>query len=150
MGEAAMRVLAAVNEALRGREAGMARARLRAGRKIEEIGEVIVAAWFKALPPTSGPIGDIDEYELSAAFSNILDKECVAVLDTSTKIHVAIPYIFDDVKNHKELIEYLHSHYDQSDSGTNMTNPFNCRNRPLRQRKFSEDMGQALFFGCGK
>lgn len=131
----------------------MARAELRVGRAIEEIGQTIVAAWASALPQRDGdPILPLDAASLSAAFSNILNANCIAVIDkpgsgtTLPTIFIAVPYPPATYKD--GLVDYLHLHYRESDTPNNPKNPFSPR--PSRKRKFSEDISQAVFFGCGK
>jgi hypothetical protein len=142
----------------------MARTRLKAGRTPEEIGNAIVAAWYAALPDaTTGSIGLIDVPALTAALSNIIDSTVEVVLDEESVTHIVVPYIFDVVHTRPELAAYLHTQYDNSDRPTpeGEKNPFNPRNKKkqgpgagsnahARKRRFGEDLGDALFFGCGR
>ena len=134
----------------------MSRATLRPAKKVDDIGDVIIAAWFKVLPDNDGDsIGDIDPSELSAAFSSILDAKCIAVIDKKganadqDTLYISVPY--PPVTSKNKLIQYLHDHYNSSFDQNNQKNPFNPKH-PNKQRKrpFSEDFGEALFFGCGK
>lgn len=105
----------------------MARARPRRRRRLSEIGEVILAEWYRVLPEKSGdPVLPMDPNALSAAFNNIVEAKCIAVLDNEpgfTKILVPWP----PATSRDELDEYMRKNSD-----------------------FISGMGVAALFGCGR
>jgi len=109
----------------------MSKAKSKQPNQEEIIGDIIIAAWFEALPDQVGdPIATLDEAELTAAFSRVLDTPCRAVIDPPNLVHVAVPY--PPARSKDELITYLHNHFDDT------------------TRRFSKDLADATLFGCGR
>jgi hypothetical protein len=123
----------------------MSKAKIRHDRRVRELAEVIITAWFKAVPDTVGS-GNVqwpppDAAELSAAFNGIIDPDdarCVALVepkpDTSTgkpiyTIFIPVPY--PPASNKVDLIAYLH-------------------NQEQLDPEHVEHFGKALIFSCGR
>ena len=108
----------------------MPRARPKHAGTEEIIGDIIIAAWFEALPDQVGdPIANLDPDELSAAFSRVLDTPARAVIDDPPDlVHIPVPP--PPARSKDELITYLHDHH--STAG----------------RPFTKDLAVALLFGC--
>src|SRR6266446_9934838 len=129
----------------------MARAALRPGRSYEEIGAAIVAAWFKALPDVTTPgVGPtpIDAAEMTAIFNDILVQNCVAVIDTATTLHIAVPYPPEASKT--DLADKLHKYtqnYDKPPGDPNYPKDHPLDPKKHKNKKFSDDMGYAIIFG---
>lgn len=123
------------------------KAKFKGVENVEGIGQIIVAAWFKALRTGQ----QIDANELSAAFSNLLDVRCVAVVDEPGVIHIPVPLPPETTVT--KLVKYLHDGYKASISGSDKKNPFNPKNIKKHKgimRTFAEDLGDASLFGCGR
>jgi len=59
------------------------------GVDFEPVGRIILAAWLKSLPDTSGdPKSPIDLGEISAALTGLLNVQVEAVVDQDSKIYV--------------------------------------------------------------
>jgi hypothetical protein len=105
----------------------MARARAKRGRKLTEIADTILAEWYRVLPETSGsaPL-QMDVFALTAAFNEILDTQCLAVLDeVGQPIKIVVP--LPPVDTRAALDAYVQ-----------------------RNGDFAAGMGAAVIFGCGK
>lgn len=106
----------------------MARAGTRKGRSAKDIAEVIVAEWFRVLPSANEPRDpwEMDSNSLTAAFNEILDEPCVAIVDKKgLPLNIAVP--MPPVKTKEELLEYLN-----------------------RNKDFFVGLGTASLFGCGR
>ena len=130
----------------------MAKGTPRSGRSFEEIGQVIVAAWFKALsddpnvPPTP-----IDKDEMTAAFKNILVEDCEAVIDTATKMYISVPY--PPEKTRMLLANKIHlytQNYNLPPGDPNYPKDQPCNPLHHANKSFAEDMGYSIMFGCGR
>lgn len=107
----------------------MARAGTRKGRSAKDIAEVIVAEWFRVLPSTAEPMRDpweMDSNSLTAAFNEILDEPCVAIVDKKgLPLNITVP--MPPAKTREALLEYLNKNED-----------------------FFVGLGSASLFGCGR
>ena len=105
----------------------MARARARPNKSLTEIADIILAEWYRVLPDQPGGKQlTMDAYALTAAFNQVLDRRCQAVLDEDgqpIKIIVPLP----PVETRAELDDYVRQNGD-----------------------FRNGVGSALVFGCGK
>lgn len=120
----------------------MAKAEVRNGRSLQEIGQAIIAAWYKVLPEDENdPVGDIDADELTTLFNQILKQPCRAIVDPKGgPVNIAVPQPPEGVKSRQSLIEYLEDQApDQAPA---------CP--PAETEDFYTAFGQALLFGCGK
>lgn len=111
------------------------RAKVREGRDIGEIGQAILAAWYKILPEQEGdPIGDIDADELTTLFNQILETPCQAIVDPkSGPINIAVPQPPETVTSRQSLVEYLADFVPETPDPT-----------------YHSHISVALLFGCGK
>jgi hypothetical protein len=115
----------------------MARSGTRGDRELAELGQAIIAAWFKVLPDTTGgPIDDLETMtrdELTVVLGEILDRPFELVFDPpgeNAPITIVIPQ--PPVSSREELVDYLRRHHRSS------------------SRHYHEDLGTALLFGCGR
>ena len=108
-------------------DAEMARARARPNKSLTEIADIILAEWYRVLPDQPGvPPLLMDEYALTAAFNQVLDRRCQAVLDEENQpIKIIVP--LPPVKTRAELDDYVR-----------------------RNGDFRNGVGAAVVFGCGK
>jgi hypothetical protein len=120
----------------------MAKIGLRQDRDYQQIGEAVLAAWFKILDPDSG-VKKLDDLkpELAAIVREVLDAktDLNIVIDSDKTTNIVIPYLpYDEKKpgyisTTDELIAYLRK-YHEGTSG----------------RHYGEELGQAVVFGCGR
>jgi hypothetical protein len=115
----------------------VARAQARQGHTKQEIGQAILAAWYKVLPEHEGdPIGDINADELTTLFNQILDTPCVAIVDPKGgPINIAVPQPPDTVTSRQSLVEYL-ADFDPAEEAPDPN--------------YHSHISVALLFGCGK
>lgn len=132
----------------------MARLKLKPGRDSAEIGQAIVAAWFKVLGSEEVAdrqlTDDNNKAELEAVFSEIIDNRVTPfeiVIDpptptTANKLKIVVPQPPKkdpddndtiDVIDRDMLIKYLKRFH-----------------RYSQGRQYHEDLGVAVVFGCGK
>jgi len=107
----------------------MARARVKQGHRSTEIADAIIAEWYRTLPPrgVSGQL-PMDANALTAAFSEIVDARCEAVLDIAGHpLKIVVPLPPANVTSREDLIDYLRKNDD-----------------------FRQGMGAAVLFGCGR
>jgi hypothetical protein len=105
----------------------MARARAKRNRKLTEIADTILAEWYRVLPETSGPAPlQMDAFALTAAFNEILDTSCQAIVDEPGQpIKIVVP--LPPVDSRLSLDDYIR-----------------------RNGDFAAGMGAAVIFGCGR
>jgi len=107
----------------------MARAGTRKGRSAKDLAEVIVAEWFRVLPSETEQAREpweMDANSLTAAFNEILDEPCVAIVDKKGQpLNIAVP--MPPAKTREALLEYLGKNQD-----------------------FFVGLGTASLFGCGR
>ncbi|ESY10527.1 hypothetical protein NKI46_29425 [Mesorhizobium sp. M0615] len=105
----------------------MARARAKRNRQQTEIAQAIIAEWFRVLPESSGSIGAMDEYSLTAAFNDILDRPALAIIDDPTVVKIVVPLPPAGIATRDQLRDYL-----------------------ARNQDFVAGMSAAALFGCGR
>lgn len=115
----------------------MARAVMRDNRQPWEIGQAIVAAWFKVLQVPGGRLEEADAIELKRVFEEIFATPIADVVldpqDPADGIKILVPQPPDGIKTQADLIDYLAKFH-------NATQP----------RHFHEELGDVVIFGCGK
>ncbi|HSE74193.1 MAG TPA: hypothetical protein VLB05_06755 [Dongiaceae bacterium] len=115
----------------------MARAELNANREAWEVGQAIVAAWFKVLANGRMKIGDPEKAELKRVFGEIFKTRIYDVVidppNENEGINIVVPQPPDTVHSAPELVEYLRHFHDDGSS-----------------RHYHEELGAAVIFGCGK
>jgi hypothetical protein len=114
-------------------EAKLARAELNAGHEYWEIGQAIVAAWFKALGEKRA-IKKLDADQIKAALSDVIKTKISEVIpdpENQKEIFLVIPQ--PPVKTPEQLLKYLKEFDEKTDRGL-----------------FLEELGKAVIFGCGK
>lgn len=117
----------------------MARAELNEGREAWEVGQAIVAAWFRVLNRPGRAedhvIKDTDLPELKRVFEEIFKTKIAKVIaDPAEKDGGIIILVPQPPKSTpQELLEYLKDFHDQSSS-----------------THFHEELGRVVLFGCGK
>lgn len=115
----------------------MARAELNEGREPWEVGQTIVAAWFRVLnrPPGQQKIGPDDILELKRVFEEIFKTPIAEVIadpiDENAGIKILVPQ--PPKASTQALLTYLNDFHNQSSS-----------------KHFHEELGSAVIFGCGK
>lgn len=114
----------------------MARAELNEGRETWEVGQAIVAAWFRVLSrPGSHVIEQADLLELKRVLEEIFKTKINDVIadppNESDGIKILVPQ--PPKSTTQELLEYLKDFHDQSSS-----------------THFHEELGKVVMFGCGK
>ncbi len=115
----------------------MARAQLNEGRETWEVGQAIVAAWFRVLnkPGGSGKIEEEDTLELKRVFEEIFFTKIAEVIadpkNDADGINILIPQ--PPKTSVQDLLKYLNDFH--SDSS---------------YKHFHEELGSATIFGCGK
>jgi hypothetical protein len=105
----------------------MARAKAKRNRQQTEIAQAIIAEWFRILPENTGTPGEMDEYSLTAAFNDILDRTAKAIIDEEDVVVIVVPRPPAGVTNRAELKDYL-----------------------SRNQDFVVGMSSAALFGCGR
>jgi len=114
----------------------VARAILRANREPWEVGQAIVAAWFKVLQQPGGRLTDADGVELKRVFEEIFATPInQIILDPAdnNSINILVPQPPQEVQTQADLLGYLARFH-------NNTQPHH----------FHEELGDAIIFGCGK
>jgi hypothetical protein len=116
----------------------VARAELRDNREPWEVGQAIIAAWFKVLKTPGGRLGPTEKIELKRVFDEIFATKIADVVldpkDPDTDgICILVPQPPKKVQTQGDLIDYLASFH-------NATQPHH----------FHEELGDAVIFGCGK
>jgi hypothetical protein len=126
----------------------MARATLKQHREPADIGQAIIAAWFKVLPnsgTSGGVLTDAIKDELATALREILATPFEIEIDPpaptdASPLKIVVPQpptsadpALPNVRNRQELINYLDQYHQYSQG-----------------RHYHEDLGIALVFGCGK
>jgi|ERR1700674_5689199 hypothetical protein len=108
----------------------MARARAKQDKNLSEIADVILAEWYRVLPDigSTAPL-TMDSAALTAAFNQILNTPCIAVLDgagtAADPLKIVVPQ--PPVRNRQLLDNYIKNNSD-----------------------FRLGMGAAVIFGCGR
>ena len=110
----------------------MARARVRANRTARDLSDVILAEWYRVLPPASvgGDPLPMDANALTGAFNQILDPmdQCQVILDVKSEpLRIVAPLPPHNVRTREDLEAYLE-----------------------RNSDFRQGMGLAMLFGCGR
>ncbi|MER9432906.1 hypothetical protein [Mesorhizobium sp. M0408] len=105
----------------------MARAKAKRNRQQTEIAQAIIAEWFRVLPDSTGNIGTMDAFSLTAAFNDILDRPTKAIIDEAAVVNIVVPLPPAGVANRDQLREYLALNQD-----------------------FVVGMSVAALFGCGR
>lgn len=120
----------------------MARADAKDGHDLSEIGQAIVAAWFKVLPDSGNPSSSVIEAalqnlapELKVVLEKIVDATVVIQVDKDSTNEVNIVVPFPPAKTRPGLIDYLKKFH---------TNPNS------KGRHFHDELGATTLFGCGK
>ncbi len=115
----------------------MARAQLNDGRETWEVGQAIVAAWFRVLnkPGGSGKIEAADLLELKRVFEEIFFTPIAEVIADPTNESLGINVLVPQPPRSSvpDLLKYLSDFH--SDSS---------------YKHFHEELGSATIFGCGK
>jgi hypothetical protein len=121
----------------------MSRAGVNEDRNLWEIGQAIVAAWWKVLPD-SNPNKDVNAIrdvnspditnELTTVFKEVLDTPFKIYVDPKDRsyINIVVPQPPEGVWARKDLIEYLTGHHKSAG------------------HQYHEDLGTAVVFGCGR
>lgn len=120
----------------------MARAKPKDGRDLSEVGQVIVAAWFKVLPDLPTLTSSQIEAallnlrpELKVVLEKIVDASIVVQVDKDSTKEVNIVVPFPPANTRAGLIDYLRKFH---------TNPNSSG------RHFHDELGATTLFGCGK
>ena len=112
----------------------MARAKLNPNREPWEVGQAIVAAWFKVLSNGTGKIREPERLELMRLFQEIFETPIGNVIvdpeNETDPITMIVPQ--PPRTTVADLLTYLDDFHKAS-------------NRP-----YHEELGTALIFGCGK
>ncbi|HVJ43899.1 MAG TPA: hypothetical protein VM639_20525 [Dongiaceae bacterium] len=114
----------------------MARAVLRDKRAPWEVGQAIVAAWFKVLQNPDGRLTATEGLELKQVFEEIFATPIHdVILDPADNesINILVPQPPKEVHTQADLLSYLAKFH-------NNTQPHH----------FHEELGDAIIFGCGK
>jgi hypothetical protein len=126
----------------------VARAEFKDNREAWEVGQAIVAAWFKVLSqkdqgttpsnnPVPGRLGNNEKIELQAVFNEIFLTKIAGLIidppDATGGIYILVPQPPPNIDSVEKLIGYLASFH-------NTTQPHH----------FHEELGDAVVFGCGK
>ena len=112
----------------------MARAELNDDRHAWEIGQVIVAGWFKVLQRGQTVFNDDDKRELQRALAEIFKTPINMSVDPTDRrsINLVVPQPPENIDTPAKLVEYLRQFHAAS------------------ARQYHEELGTALIFGCGK
>lgn len=114
----------------------MARAVLRTNREPWEVGQAIVAAWFKVLQKPGGRLTQAETIELKQVFEEIFATPIQdVILDPAdnASINILVPQPPKEVQTQADLLNYLARFH-------NKTQPHH----------FHEELGDAVIFGCGR
>ena len=127
----------------------MARIGMRPGREYQQIGQVVLGAWFKALDAaTLGPANRVSlpdlKPEIEAVLRETLEDTVIiggvattikinVVIDDTLNVNVVIPKWPASVTNTADLVTYLQNYHDRTGG-----------------RHYDEELGQAVVFGCGR
>jgi hypothetical protein len=127
----------------------MARIGMRPGRDYQQIGQVVLAAWFKALDAaTLGAANQVSlpdlEPEIEAVLRETLEDTVLiggvatpikinVLIDDTLVVNIVIPKWPASVTNTTQLVAYLQNYHDRTGG-----------------RHYDEELGQAVVFGCGR
>ena len=122
----------------------MARIGLRPGREYEQIGQVVLGAWFKALDPANGVTLQDLKPEIEAVLRETLETQVVqsgslqtikfnVYIDKPLEVNIVIPIWPASVMTTADLVTYLQGYHDKTGG-----------------RHYDEEVGQAVVFGCGR
>src|SRR5687767_15063594 len=121
----------------------MAKARVQPGRLAEEVGNIVIAAWFKALPDAPAGydgIGELDISEIEDALREVVSNPFNVAVDPKPSnanqdpgITILIPRPPEGVFDRQGLADYLRRYHNQQHGD-----------------EFHQTLGVALLFGCGR